>query len=265
MKYDDDVSRLLDAGNESFDAGDFESALHAFVAAVDAGAEGYRINIGNTLKSLGRTADAIDAYRVGWQLGDPDIGWNLAVTLREIGETEEAAVVEQALFADRYPFVVLTEAWNRRDAGDLDGAEQLLRSILGDSDSDSDSDEGGESDSDDPASIGSDHAAGVLGMWLRQGGDSGAETERLLRRGMIQYDSARVELAWLLFSDGREDEGVRLLEEGVARGEANSLIPLGNHRWDAGRLDEARELFERGVALGDRNAADNLAHLLRHS
>jgi tetratricopeptide (TPR) repeat protein len=240
----DESIRLMDVGNSFYDDGDFASALPLFVRAVDLGAEYCRINIGNTLRELGRIDDAVDAFRVGWNSGDRDIGWNLASVLRESGDIDAAAPIEDELFVAGYPLAVVNEAWNRHDAGEQADAMRLLRGVL--------ADEG----------AAGDHAAGVLGMWMLQGGDSTGATEALLRRGMVAYLDARVELADLLIGRGDEVEAEQLLVEGAEKGEPSCFIPLGNRKKAAGRFEEAKELYERGMALGDINAAENLASLL---
>jgi tetratricopeptide (TPR) repeat protein len=109
----------------------------------------------------------------------------------------------------RYIIGYYALAWLERDRGNHDRAQSLLQAYL---DADREPDEY------------TDHMAGVLGHWLWHFSNR-TDAEPLLRRGALQFSSARADLGHLLKATGRVDEAEVVLREGVAAGRTGQLPP----------------------------------------
>lgn len=232
---------LMQQGNDAADAGDHSLAAELFRRASAAGSQ-IGPNLGNSLLELGDVSGALLAYSNEWKAGDLDAGFNLAYVLDETGQLDKAREVYESLVSAGYSKANFNLAWTEHEEGRQDRAESLLISIA------------------DEDSIIGRKASGVLGGWYLQQGRPDAVIAPLLERDLDNPES-RSDFAEVLLRTQGEDEAIRVLEVGAARGEASSLIVLGNIHWDAGRVLEAQAAYLAGAATGDRNCAENLASL----
>lgn len=117
-----------------------------------------------------------------WMGGDLDAAYNLATTLEDCGETEEAARVYRLLFEQNYVKSVISHAWILKDEHQDIAADEVLVSVLG-----------------QPGLVGT-LVAGTLGHW--RWSDGARDVESLLRKGADVYPAARADLAVLLLHRG---------------------------------------------------------------
>jgi tetratricopeptide (TPR) repeat protein len=115
------------------------------------------------------------------------------------------------------------------------------------------------------ADAGSAVAAGTLACW-RWDETRDRALEPQLRAGAEHQPQARASLADLLRSTGRVEEARTVLEQGAARGEVASWLPLGNlYRDELGDDVAAAAAYRAGIEGGDLHAHHNLGVLLLDS
>ena len=115
---------------------------------------------------------------------------------------------------------------------------------------------------EEAAATGNLAAGGVLACWMWDRTHD-LSLEAALRVGAEHYSSARASLAALLRDTGRLGEARQVLERGVALGEAESCLPLGNLLLDElGEVSAAEKAYRSGIAAGDAYSHHNLALLL---
>lgn len=190
----------------------------------------------------------LEVFARAWrEAPDGRSGRRYAEALADAGRIDDAADVCRAMWELGYPAGLTDLAWLEHDRGDVDRAIALLRQALPELD-----------DEDRPAT------EGLLGHWLwHRTNDRTAEPH--LRAGLHAYESAVPDLAALLRTTGRAAEGRRVLEDGVARDEVESMLPLANLLDEEGDPDAAEQLYRRAYELGDAYSAWNLAVLLATS
>ncbi len=184
------------------------------------------------------------AFRRTWEAA-PD-GWSgrrYAEALVDAGRLDEAAAVCRRMWKLGYPAGYTDLAWLEHDRGEQALAIALLREALPELD-----------DEDRPV------AEGTLGHWLWEAGHDDAEPH--LRAGADAYPTARTDLAALLRTSGRREEGRAVLARGVAAGEVESMLPLANVLDGEGDAEGAERLYRRAYDLGDAYSAWNLGLLL---
>ena len=112
------------------------------------------------------------------------------------------------------------------------------------------------------ADAGNPVAAATLAAWRwDEGRDPALEPQ--LRSGAAHHPGARTALADLLRSTGRVEEARTVLEQGAARGEVASWLPLGNlYREELDQAVAAEAAYRAGIEGGDLHAHHNLGVLL---
>ncbi|MDM4764382.1 tetratricopeptide repeat protein [Galbitalea sp. SE-J8] len=236
------IAKLVDLGNAEAAAGNHARAIALFSQAIDAGARWAKINLGNSYEAMGRVAEARREFEEAWEFDD-DAGFNLAKSLLSSGEVERAAAVLDQLSKAGYRKAAYELAWINYEAGKALEAESLLRGVLAEQD------------------FVGDLAAGVLGHWLVSSGRSD-QARPLLKRGRDSYDTARVDFARLLLSEGHVAQGLKELRRGARRSEANSIIVLANYLARHHAVDRAIDLLRPLADSGDAYAAYNVAAYL---
>jgi tetratricopeptide (TPR) repeat protein len=172
-------------------------------------------------------------------------GSRYAEALQARGRTEDAIAVCRQV-ADLGYFAGWSEwAWIEHDRGDVARAIALMEELAG-------------LYEDDPDRA---YPLGVAGHW-RWDHLNDVDAEPLLRAGQDAYPDARADLAHLLMTTGRREEGVRTLVEGVRAGQVPCMLPLANILSEDGDKDAAETLYRRAFEAGDSYSAWNLAVLM---
>ncbi len=184
----------------------------------------------------------LEAFRAAWERdADGPTGRRYAEALAEAGRTEEALAVCEAMWAAGWVAGRTDAAWIEHERGDTGRAIALLAGALDHVD-----------EEDLPGTL------ATLGRWRWEAGDDyGAEP--LLTAAAGTVPAARVDLAGLLGATGRRGEARRVLEDGVAAGVVECMLPLANVLDEEGETDRALDLYARSFAAGDAYAAWNLA------
>lgn len=186
-------------------------------------------------------------FRAAW-LAEQDglTGDRYAELLLKRGDTDAAIAVWHELWSLGYPIGYSNLAWFEKDRGDVERAIELMTEVAN----------GHEPDDPDRAA-----AIGVIGHWMWHVLNDVA-AEPFLREGLDHYESALSDLAALLRSTGRAAEGEAVLRAGVAAGNPDGMLPLGNILAERGDIDEAEHFYRLGWDSGDAFSAYNLALLL---
>lgn len=212
-------------------------------ACLDSGRHTLLNDLNSELNAIGNPISA-DQLMVVAEAG------SMAGGLRDLGlatwETREldavtVGILEQALEAGaddaRGP---LGEAL-LRTGRDVDRAIRLLRE---------------EAELDSPRGA---YAAGYLGCHLREHGDSGPETEHLLRRAYSIDPFFGIDLAILLTETGRPQEALTILRSPDLLNDPAAHVPAGNALAALGLNEEAELEYRKGIAKGDAYSGYNLA------
>jgi tetratricopeptide (TPR) repeat protein len=232
---------LIDLGCDLSDAGRTSDAEWCFRTAVNRGSNIGLFNLGNELTFQGRRREAAQALREAGNRGVNDAWLNLGNVLLDMGETVQAiAAFERASDAGDSNGL-LSLAFVQRDLGQEGQAEDTLRSAV---------------------TAGNSTASAVMACW-QWDRTLDPSLEFALRDGAEEYPPARADLADLLRHTSRIAEAQSVLERGVALGEKESFLPLGDLYADAlGDPRAAEEAYRGGILAGDINCHHNLAVLL---
>ena len=237
-----EIARLIDQGCDFAQSGDHVQAIKLFRKAIARGETWVGLNLGNSYLALNDPGSARAAFESAWHAGgDDDAGFNLACLIENEGDLGQARLVYKRLIQNGYTKAMVEEARQLRDEGDLNEAEALLARAM-----------------EESSPVG-DLAAGMLGdlRWAGRG-----IIEPLLRRGADVFPPARADLGELLVANDQLDEGLRVLREGAAADEVESMLPLANRLAETGDKKGAADIYRHGFALGDAHAATNLGVML---
>lgn len=212
-----------------------------FRRAADLGSSDAAFNLGNVLAEQERWLDAARAFELAITRGDTEAWVSLGWVLHELGDLAgEIRAYQQAETAGDSGGT-LGLAFALREQGDREAAMGAAQRA---------------------AAAGNETAAGVVTCWqwdLTQD----PLLEDALRAGAEHYPSARADLGHLLQSTGRVEAARQVWEQGMGRGEVESMLPLGNLYADV--LDDeaaAEAAYLAATELGDAHAHNNLAILL---
>jgi tetratricopeptide (TPR) repeat protein len=236
-----DADDLVDRGCDLVEAGQPEKAAACFARAEQLGSAIGAFNLGNTLRDLGRTLLAVDAYERAIAGGEDDARLNMGLLLVELGDVAGGTAVLRSGAAAGANGCALALAFELREQGERDAAEEVVAA---------------------EAAAGDPVAAAVLACW-RWCRTWDPELEPALRVGAVLFPSCRADLADLLVRTDRLDEALAELQCGAELGEVVCILPLGNLHWDGfGDVDAAELAYRAGVAAGDLHCRTNLGLLL---
>lgn len=236
-----DADELVDIGCDLADVGELDGAEYCFRRATDLGDATAAFNLGNCLAEQDRFREAVDAYEVALARGEADAWLNLGLALGELGDlTGEVRAYEQAERAGDSGGALML-AFSLREQGQRDAAFEAAERA---------------------SAAGNDRAAAVVASW-RWNESLDASLESALRTGAELYPSARADLADLLVTTGRIEEGRSVLARGMELGEVESMVPLGNlYAVVLGDDAAAEAAFRAAAELGEPHAHHNLAVML---
>lgn len=190
----------------------------------------------------------LEVFRAAWLAEQDELsGDRYADALVAAGRLEEAVAVWQRLGELGSHLGLHLLAWHERDTGSVERAIVLMTAAA--------------ESYEDPEDEGRLLALGVIGHWMWHLQNEVA-AEPFLRAGLDRYDSAVSDLAALLRSTGRAAEGEAVLRAGVAAGNPDAMLPLGNILAERGDIEEAERVYRLGWDAGDAFSAYNLALLL---
>lgn len=240
----DDTTELLSLGCELVDDARLEAAVACFRRASELGSAAGAFNLGNALAEQELWLEAVPAFEVALERGETDAWVNLGLVLHELGDLAgEMRAYEQAEAAGDSGGP-LGLAFSLREQGDLEGAMSAAQRS---------------------ADMGNETAKAVVACWqwcLTL--DPSLEGD--LRAGAELFAAARADLGDLLRSSGRIEEARDVLEGGMASGEVESMLPLGNLYADVlGDVTAARAAYSAAADLGDAHAHHNLGVLLEEA
>lgn len=236
-----DVDDLVELGCDLAEAGRLSEAEMCFRACSDAGSAIGSFNLGNALAEQERWLEAVTAYELALQRDESDAWLNLGVVLHELGDLAGEIRAYRAAEAAGDTFGTLSLAFALRELGERDAAMEAAERA---------------------AACGNDTAAAAVACWQWCTSLDPA-LEPALRAGADHFPATRADLGDLLIGTGRIQEARTVFELGVALGEIESMVPLGN--LCKGLLDDAaaaEAAYRAGVAHGDPHAHHNLAVLL---
>jgi tetratricopeptide (TPR) repeat protein len=236
-----DPDALIALGCDLADAGRHSDAESCFRRATESGSTVAWFDLGNSLRELGRSLEAIDALQTAADLGDADAPLNLASLLDEVGGRDQDVLDALRLAHERGdPRGAHWLGLRYRHQGDAVAAEAWLR----------------------VAAETSDDAAGDLAVHLALVG-SDEDVEPLLRRSAPVNEDARADLGKLLWRTGRVSEAFDVLNEGAAKREAGAMIVFANLLEELDDTWAAEIILRRAIEIGELHAYNNLGTLLR--
>jgi tetratricopeptide (TPR) repeat protein len=237
----DDLEELMNLGCAFAELSRLTEAEMCFRRAADLGSSDAAFNLGNVLAEQERWLDAARAFELAITRGDTEAWVSLGWVLHEMGDLAgEIRAYQQAETAGDSGGT-LGLAFALREQGDREAAMGAAQRA---------------------AAAGNETAAGVVTCWqwdLTQD----PLLEDALRAGAEHYPSARADLGHLLQSTGLVEAARQVWEQGIGRGEVESMLPLGNLYADV--LDDeaaAEAAYLAATELGDAHAHNNLAILL---